>query len=36
MKKKILMVLVPLLLGLAVGYYFGYDNGFEKAAKLLR
>ncbi len=33
--KVTILLLVVLLFGLVVGYYFGYDHGWEKAVKYL-
>jgi len=35
LKKTFIVILVAFMFGLAVGYYFGYDIGFEKAVRIL-
>ena len=35
LKYTIILALVCLGIGIAFGYYLGYDAGFEKAAKVL-
>ena len=34
-KKTLILVLIVFVAGLALGYYIGYDIGFEKAARIL-
>lgn len=31
-----LVILLAFIAGAAVGYYFGYDHGFERAVRTLR